>query len=243
MTEVWDSSPAKGSTLLLLLALADNANDQRVAWPAIETLAKKTRQTTTTVRNQLRKLEAGGLIAREERPGRSSIYRVLTPPESLTPSANAPLSFHDANPSRETSVPLLRDDPDPSCGAGGEPSGTVKEPSEEPSTRAREELFDEFWSVYPVKMGKPKAREAFVRALRRGTFEEILAGAQRYRDDPNRDDRYTKWPQGWLNDDRWEDGALPARDQPKPTKLDATRSLLEMGRRMHAGQTQLEVEA
>ena len=43
MTQVWERSQHKGSELLLMLAIADNANDQGVAYPSKKTLAKKTR--------------------------------------------------------------------------------------------------------------------------------------------------------------------------------------------------------
>lgn len=241
MTEVWKHSPAKGATLLLLLAIADNANDAKLAWPSIDTLAAKTRQTSTTVRSQLRKLEAAGLLERNERPGRSSMYRILTPPKNFTPPKTPPLPNDDFDPSRRTSPPLLRDTLYPSYGAGDEPNEPI-EPIEEPTTRTREELFEEFWEVYPLKNGKAKARDAFERALKKVSFGTILEGARRYRDDPNRNPGYTKWAQGWLNDERWSDGPLPQRESVKPSRLDATHSVLEMGRRMQAGQTQLEME-
>jgi hypothetical protein len=36
-------------------------------------------------------------------------------------------------------------------------------------------------------------------------------GLKRYRDDPNREDAFTKNPSTWLNADAWENGPLPAR--------------------------------
>jgi hypothetical protein len=60
MTLVWDQSQHKGSELLLMLAIADNANDQGVAYPSIRTLAKKTRLHPHHVKKLLRVLEASG---------------------------------------------------------------------------------------------------------------------------------------------------------------------------------------
>ena len=65
--------------------------------------------------------------------------------------------------------------------------------------------FDAFWSVFPAKKGKPKAREAWAKAVKRADPEAIIAAAAAYRDDPHRDAGHTKWPQGWLNDGRWDD--------------------------------------
>lgn len=71
--------------------------------------------------------------------------------------------------------------------------------------------FDEFWAVYPRKAGKRDARKAWD-AARRGTpAAVIIAGAERYRDDPNREPAYTAHPATWLRADRWDDEPLPPR--------------------------------
>jgi hypothetical protein len=65
-------------------------------------------------------------------------------------------------------------------------------------------LFEEFWKVYPRKVGKGEARKAWIGAIKRATPEEIIAGAKRYaatKPDPE----YTKHPGPWLNADRWLD--------------------------------------
>lgn len=43
----------------------------------------------------------------------------------------------------------------------------------------------------------------------------ILAGAIRYREDPNRVDEYTQHAATWLNGDGWEDDPLPFRLKPQ----------------------------
>lgn len=73
------------------------------------------------------------------------------------------------------------------------------------------EAFDHFWSSFPRQVGKPKARSAFKRALRRAPAEDIILGAKKYAEDENRDDEYTAHPTTWLNRDGWNDPALPAR--------------------------------
>lgn len=71
--------------------------------------------------------------------------------------------------------------------------------------------FAQFWSVYPKKDDKRLARRSFDKALERASLEVIIAGAIRYRDDPNRELPFTKNPSSWLNADAWENGPLPAR--------------------------------
>ena len=71
--------------------------------------------------------------------------------------------------------------------------------------------FEEFWEVYPRKIAKKAAHFAWVRALREASAEQVLAGARRYADDPNREEGFTAHAATWLNQGRWEDEPLPAR--------------------------------
>jgi hypothetical protein len=73
--------------------------------------------------------------------------------------------------------------------------------------------------VYPKKDDKGLAKRSFEKALTRATLEVIIAGAERYRDDPNREQLFTKNPSTWLNADAWENGPLPSRVVTKPRKL------------------------
>jgi hypothetical protein len=72
--------------------------------------------------------------------------------------------------------------------------------------------FAEFWREYPRRDKKLGAEAKFKAAVKRGVDPGvIIAGASRYRDDPNRDPRYTMLPTTWLNNGCWDDGPLPAR--------------------------------
>lgn len=71
--------------------------------------------------------------------------------------------------------------------------------------------FLRFWEVYPLKRDKRKAHRAWTGAIRRASAGAIRDGAIRYRDDPNRLDQFTKYAEGWLNGDGWEDDPLPPR--------------------------------
>jgi hypothetical protein len=83
-----------------------------------------------------------------------------------------------------------------------------------------EKEFEEiFWPVVWVKDGKRPAKIAFVKARAKATLEEIMAGAERYRErlsgiDPPK----PKYPQGWLNDERWTDGAIITHEIPEPRR-------------------------
>jgi hypothetical protein len=67
--------------------------------------------------------------------------------------------------------------------------------------------FNEFWNEYPRKIDRAAAIRAFKSALKRAKFEELLAGAIAYRNDPTRKPEYTKYPATWLNADSWENAA------------------------------------
>lgn len=86
--------------------------------------------------------------------------------------------------------------------------------------------FIAFWSTYPKRADKGHARRAWRTAIRKATPAEIIAGAERYRDDPTRNPKYTANPATWLNGERWNDeaGSAPAkraiRDAPFGTTVD-----------------------
>lgn len=64
--------------------------------------------------------------------------------------------------------------------------------------------FDQFWEVWPNRVGKTAALKAFRSAMKRATFAEIMDGVQSYiRDKPP--DRSWLNPATFLNQNRWED--------------------------------------
>ncbi|MBI4524803.1 MAG: helix-turn-helix domain-containing protein [Deltaproteobacteria bacterium] len=64
MSRVWAQSTRKDGELLVMLALADFANDGGESWPKIPTLAQKARLTERQTRRVLNTLEAAGEIRR-----------------------------------------------------------------------------------------------------------------------------------------------------------------------------------
>jgi hypothetical protein len=87
--QVWKLSRHKGSELLVLLAIADNAKDDgRDAWPGIPELARKTRLTERNIQLVLRKLEKSGelVIERNAGPNRANLYHIILNGENISPS-------------------------------------------------------------------------------------------------------------------------------------------------------------
>jgi len=103
---------------------------------------------------------------------------------------------------------------EPYGGVKNDPTGGVKNDTRtktqvEPRPNEHRQAFDEFWSVYPRRENKGRARTCWERAVRKADPRDIIDGAERYRDDPNREDKYTAHASTWLNGERWTDDPLP----------------------------------
>ena len=73
---VWHNSPAAGAELLVLLAVADSAEDDGTnAWPSVATLAAKVRMSDRTVQRHLHALERTGQITVERQVGGTPGWR------------------------------------------------------------------------------------------------------------------------------------------------------------------------
>lgn len=101
-----------------------------------------------------------------------------------------------------------------------QPPAQASKPHPKPSTNP--EAFEEFWRVYPRRIGgKTKTRQAFDAAVKRASVAEVLEGARRFANDPNLpsadEARFIPYPTTWLNGDRWEDDPLPPRLSPQRT--------------------------
>ena len=69
MARVWELSSASGGGLLALLAIADFANDNGVAWPSLSVLAAKARLSVRQLCTVLDELEKTGELKRERSTG------------------------------------------------------------------------------------------------------------------------------------------------------------------------------
>ena len=98
MTRIWASAePSRPTDRLMLLALADNANDEGCCRPSVETLHVKCRLGTVRgARRVLRRLEAGGFVRCVRSQGTSIVYELCA--ERLdTPKLQGP-GWSSANP-------------------------------------------------------------------------------------------------------------------------------------------------
>ena len=79
MTAVWEREDLTSTHKLVLLALADWANDEGLCWPSINRLAAKTSMAGRSVQRLIRQLEEMGFILREEEIGKGNRYWIKMP--------------------------------------------------------------------------------------------------------------------------------------------------------------------
>jgi hypothetical protein len=174
-------------------------NDTHKAYPSRDTLAERLRCSTKSVDRAAQELLDAGAMTKQHRHNSSIIYtlRVVEGGGHHSPGGSTPVSR-----GVDTGVQLTRT--------------TKLKPQE---LELLNSGFAQFWAIYPKKDDKPLAKRSFEKALKRATLDIILAGAERYRDDPNRENLFTKNPSTWLNADAWENDPLPSRVVSKPRKL------------------------
>lgn len=85
---VWEHSTARGTDLLVLLALADFADEKGCSWPSIDAIAKKARISQRAVQRHIKSLEESGEIEVQVQAGAYGTNRYLlkhtqAPPEAL----------------------------------------------------------------------------------------------------------------------------------------------------------------
>ncbi|MEL6963422.1 MAG: helix-turn-helix domain-containing protein [Pseudomonadota bacterium] len=84
-TQIWEVRGLKATDKLVLLALADHANDEGECWPSMARLAEKCDMTPRGVRNVIRRLEDVGYVATETSSGRTNNRYTINPvPKQLT---------------------------------------------------------------------------------------------------------------------------------------------------------------
>ncbi|HBN9670076.1 TPA: helix-turn-helix domain-containing protein [Pseudomonas aeruginosa] len=175
MSACWPLQGMSPAQKAVLISLADQANDQGVCWPAVDSIATRCCLSKRAVQQAIKWLRGAGIVSVEERQGRSTMYSVTpaayAPPQEMhprrkcTPAGNAPTPADAAPPPPQDLHPTPAD----------AAPRTVIEPSEEPSplpTRsgpaagdalqeacrsvwaAYRAAYEARWSVQPVRNAK-----------------------------------------------------------------------------------------
>jgi hypothetical protein len=133
MAQVWETD-LEPSQKLVMLSLADNANDQGVCWPSVANMVRKTGLSERTVQGVLAQLQELGHVTRQDRPGRSTIYSVhpraqdtpaaIAPPQQLrsTPATTAPHPRSHCTQNHQVTIKESPIPPNPPGGRAFDPS-------------------------------------------------------------------------------------------------------------------------
>lgn len=211
---------------VVLLALADYADDDNACWPKMQTLAQKSSMSERSVRTRVRQLEEDGLIATEKRErddgSQTSNRYVLV---GMTPRQNLPAPpANSCRPPRQTVAAL-----EPSL----EPSlNTLPNPSQE--------AFEKAWLSWPRKTKKQAANKAWAKAVVEykksivagsdSPHEGLLDTVTRYGDAYGRttDEKYVPHLSSWLNGARWTD-PMPGQPSTPERKASSASPVIPAG--------------
>ena len=204
----------------LLIMLANYAsNDEGDCYPSVDTLAKDTGLSRTSVQKCLKILAEKGFLEIKTRweNGRqlSNLYRLKQVwgeglPETPRCQPDGRRGLTDTPPGASHVGPNLLEEPI------NQPI-TPKSPSKPPfDEKAAEEEFEKFWELYPKRPSNPKqpAKKSFIKALKDGTpKEDIFEGLAAYAETRRgKNSEYTAMAATWLNQRRWEDDYGPVKE-------------------------------
>lgn len=155
MTEVW-AVDLPASQKIVLLALADCANDEGKCWPGMASLSAKCSKSERTIQTMLGELERAGHIERQQVAGKGCFYTVH-PRKICTPAKSAPPQNLREPPQNLHPTPAK---------SAPKPSKNHKEPSYHSSSGdddadddgLKPEHVVEKWNAVAPRIGKPCIR-------------------------------------------------------------------------------------
>lgn len=212
------------TALKLYIVLARFADwETGIAFPARDTLAERMDCSEKTVDRAVKELVDAQCIEKEFR-GRyaSARYRVLQVDPRGTKMSASETELSDegtkmsSRPDKNVHITIT----------------TEQEPLEQEPLNDIAPKFDQFWELYPRKVGKGKARQAFEKALEKTDLDTILTGVEAYvYHEGYNDMEFIAHPTSWLNGERWDDEyEQPLRKEtPTPGKREWVREMHDMG--------------
>jgi DNA-binding MarR family transcriptional regulator len=105
MSAVWEREDLPATQKLVMLALADWANDEGLCWPSIARIAVKSSLKERAVQMAIRQLEDAGFIKREELTGRGNRYWLSMPPHEMHPRMKCTPPPHEMHPTPALDAP------------------------------------------------------------------------------------------------------------------------------------------
>lgn len=166
MTTVWAEAPYQGGALLILLAMADWADENGYCWPSVRTLAKKSRQSERNVRKCLARMKEDGAVAVEPNAGPHCANRYQIKFRQFKDRVDQKRAALSSGVNRvqpencdTQSLSLV-----PKGGELGSPN-TLVDTSVESLVTKRAVLVADLYRRYPKKVGKAEALKAIGKAV------------------------------------------------------------------------------
>ncbi len=197
MSAVFESEALGPTERLIMLALADHANDRGRCYPSIARLCKRTGLTSRTVQSNIRKLQETGYVSIQTGigPGGVNVYFVTATPagaappmRELHPTSGAPPCITFTPPLQETQLPPAVDAPKPSITII-EPSEGIRAKRAQPK-QPRQRQLPTGWTPSPRNIADARSKHF--------TDEEIEDEANKFRDyHAARAAVYADWDARW----------------------------------------------
>lgn len=199
-SRVWKSSAQKADRLLLLLALAFRANDDGVAWPSQDSLAKDCRCSRRGVQRMLDALIAEGEVELVKSGGNGAgdhaVYKLPTYSEGGL--IDVLTTFGKGDPGANKGDPGAKKGRNVSVQSVPEPKRTVQ--------CTVSEQTEVVYKAYPKKVAKPLALKAIASALKTQGFEKLLELTTAYaKAVEGSDPQFIPHPATWFNQERYND--------------------------------------
>ncbi|HRI12866.1 MAG TPA: helix-turn-helix domain-containing protein [Verrucomicrobiota bacterium] len=220
LNRAWMVQGLSGTEKLVLIRLADRANEQDQCFPGQTSLAKDCCLTTRAVRNAIHSLAQKGhlLVVKPATFNQSATYRITpTPPESGSGGERDSGAEQDSAPSGTAfrSPPELNSGPLRN-GVPPNPNITQREPSENPQrvdgiaakkVKPSADGFDAFWELYPNKVAKKSAEKAWAKTTDADRTAILLDLKSRPASKEWTKDggQFIPHPATYLNGERWND--------------------------------------
>ena len=201
MAAVWESSQHSGTNLLMLLAIADFADDDGRAFPSVGKLATICRMSKRNAQDRLRELAESGELTIKKNQG---------PPPKFPNLFMINLKHLGVKPTAPVQ-PTSPVQSDVERGAVHCAPG-VKPTAPKPSYNHQEpphDSFEQFWKAYPKKRAKGDAQKAWSKLKPNADLTDSILKAieiQKISEDWTKENgKFIPYPASWLNGKRWED--------------------------------------
>lgn len=207
---------------MLLVVLADFANDEGVCWPSIKSLALNADLGERHVSAELKELMRAGFLAIEEVAGKSNVYR-LSIERGVNHSSPQGMN-HSSGVNHSSSRTTVQGGDEPQATPTPAPQAitttlnphkTISEPSRraqafaQPRAMTYPPAFEEFWEAYPKKKSKGDAFKAW-KQLRpdadlRAHMLRSVEQLSRSDDWRKESGKYVPYPASWIRAEGWLD--------------------------------------